>query len=777
MPARCIVAGCSNTYKNGVSMHGFPQDAAVRKIWIAKVKLTRAKWQGPTVSSVICSAHFEDDSYNTGLYSQFGMSKLKRLKANAIPTRIEGNSNLMEKKRNDGTAVDKREKLRQDESQRVDGKRKLDCQAAPPIFVFRKALKPRTSLQECSDNITTRRFVKKRAFLPDHSYCAALPANCSTTDRSFVVLHESAKLLPAVDCGMNCDKTEEFEFLEIKVEDLQSDGPEEEARDPEDARKRMTRENETAAERQHRLARNAEYHRFRRENETADERQRRNAQDESQRVDGKRKLDCQAAPPIFVFRKSLKPRTSLQECSDNITTQTFVKKRAFLPDHSYCAALPANYSTTDRSFVVLHEGSKLLPSVDCGKNCDKTEEFEILEIKVEDLQSDGPEEEARDPEDADHVKKCGDKMEGFEILSIKVEDLLSDSTEEVRREDTQMMGVMSEKSPQVLTSVQDLASELQELQQEFKQTQHSGRDTVDRLEGKRRQLYQFVDEAVDLVKSCVNKRQKEKLSLLAMHMAKLNNRIVYLCQAKFTLKKALQELQDISFLQGYTDLLQKRLESISQFKSVSMASFSMLDVYQEEKNLDLLIKVNEHILKEIQNGGTPSLDSNSANKWIMISQDLRMATRTRTKQKYPEHPDRFDVYPQVLSSESFSTGCHYWEVDVSLSRYCRIGVSSTSMGRKGGGKECWLGENPESWCLQKYDDQYSACHNDERTLLTVPENPERFGFLLDCELGELRCFMDSQVVHVFRGNFMNSVKPAIGVYNYVGNSVRFCSFS
>ena len=72
---------------------------------------------------------------------------------------------------------------------------------------------------------------------------------------------------------------------------------------------------------------------------------------------------------------------------------------------------------------------------------------------------------------------------------------------------------------------------------------------MDRLEGKRRQLYQFVDEAVDLVKSRVNKRQKKKLSLLEKDMEKLKKQIESLRQAKSTLQTALEELEGISFIQ------------------------------------------------------------------------------------------------------------------------------------------------------------------------------------------------------------------------------------
>uniref|UniRef100_A0A8C4ND62 B30.2/SPRY domain-containing protein n=1 Tax=Eptatretus burgeri TaxID=7764 RepID=A0A8C4ND62_EPTBU len=176
--------------------------------------------------------------------------------------------------------------------------------------------------------------------------------------------------------------------------------------------------------------------------------------------------------------------------------------------------------------------------------------------------------------------------------------------------------------------------------------------------------------------------------------------------------------------------------------------------------MDARLKPN---ILRAQYGRTPSLDINSANRSIKVSWDLSTATRMWIDQLYPEHPDRFDVYHQVLSSDSLSSGRHYWEVDASCSHLCRFGICLNSMGRKGKGKECGLGRNPESWCVQKCKNQYSAFHDDVETPLSVPRDPERFGFFLDCEAGELTCFGDSRVLHVFRGNFMDPVKPAIGI--------------
>ena len=86
MPSRCVAAGCSNTTKDGVSLHWFPSDPKYRHIWTTKVKLTRAKWSGPTEHSFLCIAHFEQTCFERGLHSQFGMAYKDMLLPDAIPT-------------------------------------------------------------------------------------------------------------------------------------------------------------------------------------------------------------------------------------------------------------------------------------------------------------------------------------------------------------------------------------------------------------------------------------------------------------------------------------------------------------------------------------------------------------------------------------------------------------------------------------------------------------------------------------------------------------------
>ena len=88
MVKRCIAAGCSNTYADGISLFSFPRDPSLRAQWNKQVQRTRADWRDATNYSVLCSEHFTKDCFEQGsvMASQFGIQKRRRLKPNAVPT-------------------------------------------------------------------------------------------------------------------------------------------------------------------------------------------------------------------------------------------------------------------------------------------------------------------------------------------------------------------------------------------------------------------------------------------------------------------------------------------------------------------------------------------------------------------------------------------------------------------------------------------------------------------------------------------------------------------
>ncbi|KAI4899791.1 hypothetical protein NFI96_030844, partial [Prochilodus magdalenae] len=67
------------------------------------------------------------------------------------------------------------------------------------------------------------------------------------------------------------------------------------------------------------------------------------------------------------------------------------------------------------------------------------------------------------------------------------------------------------------------------------------------------------------------------------------------------------------------------------------------------------------ILLIIVDAADLTLDPNTVNKELSLSERNRKVERVGEDQLYPDHPDRFDSWPQALSVESLNGRC-YWEV-------------------------------------------------------------------------------------------------------------------
>ena len=100
MVKRCVAAGCSNTYSDGVSLFAFPRDPSLRQEWLKQVQKTRARWSGPSEHSVLCSCHFTEDCFepDTLLAPKLGLAKRKMLKRDAVPTIFNRDASVARKR-------------------------------------------------------------------------------------------------------------------------------------------------------------------------------------------------------------------------------------------------------------------------------------------------------------------------------------------------------------------------------------------------------------------------------------------------------------------------------------------------------------------------------------------------------------------------------------------------------------------------------------------------------------------------------------------------------
>lgn len=88
MPHRCVAKGCSNTRKDGVSLHLWPEDPRFARLWTNAVKNTRSDFSNPPSSSRLCSVHFTEDCFEAQsiIAKRLGLEMKTIMKADAVPT-------------------------------------------------------------------------------------------------------------------------------------------------------------------------------------------------------------------------------------------------------------------------------------------------------------------------------------------------------------------------------------------------------------------------------------------------------------------------------------------------------------------------------------------------------------------------------------------------------------------------------------------------------------------------------------------------------------------
>lgn len=72
--------------------------------------------------------------------------------------------------------------------------------------------------------------------------------------------------------------------------------------------------------------------------------------------------------------------------------------------------------------------------------------------------------------------------------------------------------------------------------------------------------------------------------------------------------------------------------------------------------------------------GPITLDHRTAHPCLVLSEDLRSVRLRNVQQDMSGHPERFDFSAAVLGVESFTSGRHYWEVDVEKATQWQLGI-------------------------------------------------------------------------------------------------------
>ncbi|KFU89351.1 E3 ubiquitin-protein ligase TRIM41, partial [Chaetura pelagica] len=171
-----------------------------------------------------------------------------------------------------------------------------------------------------------------------------------------------------------------------------------------------------------------------------------------------------------------------------------------------------------------------------------------------------------------------------------------------------------------------------------------------------------------------------------------------------------------------------------------------------------------------------TLDPATAHPRLSLSLDRRSVRLSERRPEPPENPKRGDLGGDycVLGAEGFTSGRHYWEVEVGGKRGWAVGAArETGRGKKE--KSPGPPEKREVWCVGTNGKKYQAVTATEQTALTPNERPRRFGVYLDYERGQLGFYNAESMshIHTFNASFHERIFPFFRILAK-GTRIKIC---
>ncbi|KAK2917291.1 hypothetical protein Q8A73_004037 [Channa argus] len=169
----------------------------------------------------------------------------------------------------------------------------------------------------------------------------------------------------------------------------------------------------------------------------------------------------------------------------------------------------------------------------------------------------------------------------------------------------------------------------------------------------------------------------------------------------------------------------------------------------------------------------------TVNRKLRLSENNRKLTFVEEDQSYPDHPDRFSYWAQLLCSDGLTGRC-YWEVE--WRGQVSVSMSYRGISTRGLSDGCVLGMNDLSWSLSCDGEGYSVCHKNKKTVIPSSSSSSssasnRVAVYVDCPAGTLSFYRVSSYklihLHTFDTTFTEPVFPGFG-FRSPGSSVSLC---